>query len=73
MRAAELRDDLLQVQAEVVARLVDRQVLGLRHATVELGASRPQTPPRNQMVKTPMIEESITGRYALRERRSCRS
>jgi hypothetical protein len=65
MRAGELRDDLFQIQAEVVTRLVDRQVLGLRHE----GNTRGLTPPGKS--KGRMIEESITSRYALLAR-SCR-
>jgi len=55
-RDDELRDHLLQIQAEVVARLVDRQMLGLRHATSDLGGVCPPDPPkvkgsRNQSAK----------------------
>lgn len=46
LRAGDLLDDLLQIQAEVVARLEDREVLGLRHATSHLGASGPPDPPK---------------------------
>src|SRR6266403_1618582 len=55
--AGEAPHHLLQVQAEVVARLVDRQVLRLRHPWRAWGAPPPRPPgikgsnhPNNQMV-----------------------
>src|SRR5262249_57899875 len=54
MRAGELRHDLLQVEAEIVARPVDRQMLGLRHgATLKGGAKAPPSGSKGQNVKAP--------------------
>jgi hypothetical protein len=45
----ETRHHLLEVEAQVVAALVDRQVLGLRHNSRRLGGQAPQTP--HQMIQ----------------------